>query len=199
MDQDLPVLTTARLTLRIAGPSDAERCVRFSRENADFLKPWEPPLVPALLDPDAVREMRVKAVNQARSGTAYSFAIFPGSGDEDVPIAGWVEFTNVVRGVFQSCAMGYKLDRMMQGHGYMTEATRAGIDYLFNEQHLHRVSAAYMPHNQRSAAVLRRLGFSIEGTAKSYLFINGQWRDHVLTSLINAREAPPPGYVLDDE
>jgi len=47
------------------------------------------------------------------------------------------------------------------------------------------VMANFMPHNTRSNAVLRRLGFIVEGYARDYLFVNGTWRDHVLTSLTN--------------
>ena len=42
-----------------------------------------------------------------------------------------------------------------------------------------------MPSNERSARLLHRLGFVIEGHAKKYLLINGQWEDHILTSLTN--------------
>ncbi|MBE9234176.1 30S ribosomal protein S5 alanine N-acetyltransferase, partial [Cuspidothrix issatschenkoi LEGE 03284] len=45
--------------------------------------------------------------------------------------------------------------------------------------------ANYMPHNRRSAKVLKRLGFVVEGYATDYLMINGQWEDHILTSLTN--------------
>jgi [ribosomal protein S5]-alanine N-acetyltransferase len=31
--------------------------------------------------------------------------------------------------------------------------------------------------------LLARLGFVVEGVAKEYLFIDGAWRDHVLTAL----------------
>ena len=67
----------------------------------------------------------------------------------------------------------------------MTEAGRLLIHYAFEELNLHRIMASYIPHNQRSANVLKRLGFEIEGTAREYLFINGKWQDHVMTSLIN--------------
>jgi ribosomal-protein-alanine N-acetyltransferase len=33
--------------------------------------------------------------------------------------------------------------------------------------------------------VLEGLGFEREGVARSYLKINGEWADHVLTALIN--------------
>jgi ribosomal-protein-alanine N-acetyltransferase len=37
----------------------------------------------------------------------------------------------------------------------------------------------------RSARVLERLGFRHEGLARDYLFIDGDWRDHNLTALVN--------------
>lgn len=45
--------------------------------------------------------------------------------------------------------------------------------------------ANYVPTNERSGRLLRRLGFTVEGYARDYLFIDGAWRDHVLTSLTN--------------
>jgi ribosomal-protein-alanine N-acetyltransferase len=42
-----------------------------------------------------------------------------------------------------------------------------------------------MPHNTRSAAVLKRLGFAVDGYARDYLMIDGRWQDHILTSLLN--------------
>jgi [ribosomal protein S5]-alanine N-acetyltransferase len=181
---ELPVIQTARLTIFIAAPGDAERCLQFNRDNVDFLSPWEPPMSARSLDLQSIRDDRARWVAEARSGIAYGFALCA-RGAGEAPILGWCSFTNVIRGIFQACFLGYKLDRRAQGHGYMTEALGAAIGYMFKEARLHRIQANYMPHNQRSAAVLRRLGFTVEGTARNYLFIGGEWRDHVLTSLTN--------------
>jgi ribosomal-protein-alanine N-acetyltransferase len=189
---ELPVLKTGRLTLQIAGPGYAERCARFNDENAEFLAPWEPTVASNSSDVAALRAYRAQAVEQARAGRAFSFALLPASPQADSPILGWLNFSNVVRGVFEACNMGYKLDRRMQGQGYMTEAATSAIEFAFDVLNLHRIMAAYMPHNQRSAALLRRLGFAIEGVARDYLYIAGEWRDHVLTSLVNPRAVPPP-------
>jgi ribosomal-protein-alanine N-acetyltransferase len=87
--------------------------------------------------------------------------------------------------------MGYALAATAQGKGYMTEAGRAGIDFIFSQVRLHRIMANYMPNNVRSAAVLKRLGFTIEGTARAYLYLAGKWQDHVLTSLTNPEPVVP--------
>ena len=50
---------------------------------------------------------------------------------------------------------------------------------------MHRIMANYMPHNQRSGNLLKKLGFVVEGYARDYLLINGKWEDHILTSLNN--------------
>ncbi len=65
----------------------------------------------------------------------------------------------------------------------MFEALTAAIRYMQRTQHIHRIMANYMPHNQRSGDLLARLGFEKEGYAKDYLLIDGEWRDHVLTAL----------------
>lgn len=181
----LPLLKTSRLTLIVAGPDDAARCAGFNAENAEFLAPWEPVVTSTSTDVNGLRAYRERAVNEARAGFAFSFALLPASPQADSPILGWLNLSNVIHGVFEACNMGYKLDRRMQGQGYMTEAAKAAIEFAFDIAGLHRIMAAYMPHNQRSAALLRRLGFTTEGIAREYLYIGGAWRDHVLTSLVN--------------
>jgi len=64
----------------------------------------------------------------------------------------------------------------------MREGLEAALTYVFQELGVHRVMAAYMPHNERSARLLRSLGFEAEGYAREYLHLDGAWRDHVLTS-----------------
>jgi ribosomal-protein-alanine N-acetyltransferase len=67
----------------------------------------------------------------------------------------------------------------------MSEALRATIAHVFGTLKLHRIMANHLPENTRSAALLKKLGFAVEGYARDYLFIAGAWRDHVLTALTN--------------
>ncbi|OOW86611.1 alanine acetyltransferase [Xanthomonas campestris pv. vitiswoodrowii] len=97
-------------------------------------------------------------------------------------VIGTTGFTQIQRGAFQACHMGYGLDAAQQGRGLIQWAATQGIAFAFGPLGLHRVMAQYVPENLRSARVLQRLGFQIEGYARRYLQLNGHWRDHVLTS-----------------
>ena len=59
------------------------------------------------------------------------------------------------------------------------------LAFVFGTLRMHRIMANFRPENRRSRALLQRLGFTEEGFAKDYLFIDGAWRDHVLTALVN--------------
>lgn len=96
-----------------------------------------------------------------------------------------INMDQIVRGAFQNAVLGYSLDYSLEGQGVMTACLRATIDYAFNDLKLHRLMANHVPENERSAAVLARLGFEKEGVARDYLKLNGVWRDHVLNSLVN--------------
>lgn len=180
----MKVLETERLRLLPADPALAQRYVDFFRSNAEHLRPWSP--APSALSYDVAMQ-QVKLSDSAKrraAGTHFEFAIVRRD-DAGGALAGQITLSNVVRGVFQACYLGYQLSADAQGHGYMSEAARAVVAFAFDELRLHRVMANYMPANDRSARLLQRLGFTIEGTAREYLFLNGAWQDHVLTSRVN--------------
>jgi len=59
---------------------------------------------------------------------------------------------------------------------------------------LHRIQANVRPENARSLTLLDALGFVREGLAREYLFIDGAWRDHVMTARTNADYVKPDGW-----
>jgi ribosomal-protein-alanine N-acetyltransferase len=106
------------------------------------------------------------------------------------PMIGVCNFTQIFRGPFQACYLGYKIDNDFEGKGLMFEALESAIHYMFTVQNLHRIMANYMPNNERSKRLLMRLGFKEEGYAANYLLINNKWEDHVLTALTNPNWSP---------
>ena len=179
-----PEIHTPRLTLCLPEPEAAARMIAFFRDNAAHLEPWSAPRAEGFLDP-AFWEARLAAAREGfRSGQALSLVMFARGATQGEAI-GTIGLSQIFRGPFQNAYLGYQIGRRHQGEGLMFEGLRAAIAYAFGELCLHRLSANYVPENARSARLLQRLGFTIEGRAKDYLFIGGAWRDHVLTSLTN--------------
>lgn len=47
---------------------------------------------------------------------------------ESEQILGTINFTDIMRGAFQGCFLGYGIDQNLQGKGLMTEGHKAAID-----------------------------------------------------------------------
>jgi ribosomal-protein-alanine N-acetyltransferase len=65
--------------------------------------------------------------------------------------------------------VGYCLGRRWWGRGIMSEGLRLVLDELARDPALYRVSAACHVDNARSARVLERAGFSLEGRVVRYV------------------------------
>lgn len=168
-------LETPRLFIRSLQPDDSSMLEAFEHKNRLHFSPWQTPF--------SVEQFFPHWLKETRDGSAVRLLAF----DKNFPSAllGLCNFTQIFRGSFQACYLGYRIDQEYEGRGLMFEALKAGIHMLFDEKNLHRIMANYMPHNTRSAKLLDRLGFEKEGYAKGYLLINQRWEDHVLTSLTN--------------
>jgi ribosomal-protein-alanine N-acetyltransferase len=177
------LIQTDRLIIRLAEVTEVPEIVRYYRENHHHLQPFSPTFGGEQVDEVAWREQVIERHLELSRHESFRAFIFLRAAPHR--IAGNINLTQVVRGAFQSCVLGYNLEESAQGRGYMTEAVRATVQLAFSEWKLHRVAASYMPRNTRSAAVLERCGFRVEGTAPAYLRINGAWEDHVLTAVIN--------------
>ena len=167
-------MKTTRLFLRPAQIEDAEKLESFYQENHTHFAPWESPY-------KNVAAQLYQWVCEETEGTGVRFLLF----NPEEEVIGLCNFTQIFRGPFQACYLGYKIGERYEGQGLMFEALTQAIPYMFEQLNLHRIMANYMPSNTRSARLLERLGFKIEGLAKNYLLINGKWEDHVLTSLVN--------------
>lgn len=174
-------LESDRLQLRTPDEAMAEAWFNYVSRNRDRFAAAGPKQDSPSLQ--TAREFIAGAQATLRRGTGIDFVILDravGAGR----IIGDLSFSNIVRGIFLACHLGYRIDRDYEGRGYMREAAARALLYAFGELGLHRVMANYVPTNTRSARLLRRLGFSVEGYAIEYLMLNGRWEDHILTSLV---------------
>ena len=103
---------------------------------------------------------------------------------EDVALVGVYNFSEIVRGAFQSAFLGYFAFAPLAGQGLMTEGLAAALDIAFRKFKLHRVEVNVQPNNARSLALAERLGFTREGYSRRYVKISGRWRDHVRFAML---------------
>ena len=99
-------------------------------------------------------------------------------------LAGVLNFSEIVRGPFQSAYLGYYAFDPHAGQGFMTEGMALALDVAFKRLKLHRVEVNVQPTNLRSVALAERVGFTREGFSRRYVKIAGRWRDHVRYAML---------------
>jgi len=178
------LLETDRLQIVDPQAINARQLYEYHHRNADHFAQGGGTL-PATLDDCQRRLANEKRVWGLDMGYRY-YGLLEGDPILDIGLS------NIIRGVFQAAHLGYRTHQDYQNQGYMTEALRSVIEHAFGPLNLHRIMANYQPWNQASGHILSKLGFVEEGMAKDYLFIDGAWRDHILTALINPDWKPKP-------
>lgn len=177
-----PKIVTHNLILELPEESKVDLMCDFAIKNKQCFSLWEPRQSEAYYNEDYWYQ-RVQEINRDfQSDNSCCLNLYM---KENHRLIGMVNFHQFVRGAFQSCVLGFKIAKLHQGKGLMSEALPSSINYIFESLNFHRISANYMPSNKSSARVLAKVGFKQEGIADDYLQINGKWERHVLTSLIN--------------
>jgi len=176
-------LETERLLLQTINMSHVESYFDFLIRNAEFFKKWSPAYDEGYSGLEYHKKRMAAAEKDMAEGRLMKFAVLLKNNLNN--IIGTVSFSNIIKGPFQSCFLGYRMDEKENGKGYAKEAIRKGVDYMLNEVKLHRIEANIIRHNKPSIRVAEKLGFAYEGMSKKYLQINGNWEDHLHYVLLN--------------
>jgi ribosomal-protein-alanine N-acetyltransferase len=180
--RDAPSLRGERVHLRLPGRNDFAEWASLRSNSRSFLEPWEPLWAPDELDRAAWRHRLNRYREDFNAGLTVPFFLFENSSGR---LIGGITLGNIRHGVSQSGQIGYWIGERFAGKGLMHEGLKLLVAYAFETLRLHRVEAACIPDNERSIRVLEKAGFQREGLLRSYLRINGAWRDHYLYALIS--------------
>src|SRR5215469_6988023 len=181
-----PVIRGGDVYLRYPRVADFLAWSKLRSESRAFLTPWEPSWASDELSKGAFRRRLRRYQKEARLDSSYAFFVFR---HEDNALVGGCTLSNVRRGVTQCCALGYWIGERFARQGYMYDAVRGLVPFIFRTLGLHRIEAACLADNEASRNLLVKAGFRQEGVAKRYLLITGEWQDHLLFALL-ADEAP---------
>lgn len=168
-------LETERLRLSVLRKSEASRVNSYFVKNRDFHKKYSQTHTEDYFTVSMQRKYLAYDYNSFLDGTLVPLWI---TLKETGEIIGRVSFFNFAFGGMMSCACGYHLDKDHTGKGYMTEALKGAMAFVFDEYKLHRIEAFIVPDNEPSLNLVKRCGFHYEGRRISYMHINGRYRDH---------------------
>lgn len=172
-------LETERLLLKTLDEENAKIVLDFLLNNKEIFKPSEPLRENEYYTLDYQEKFLKTNIESQDKLLLWLLK------KDDEKLIGAISFSNIIFGAFHSCFLSYKLDQEYQNKGYMLEALKTSIDYVFNKLKLHRIEANIMPENINSINLVKKLGFYNEGIARKYLKINGKWEDHIHMVLLN--------------
>jgi ribosomal-protein-alanine N-acetyltransferase len=178
---DTVELASDRHLLRLPRFNDYRQWYALRSGSRRFLEPWEPTWRGDELTESSFRARVVRNEQELSSGQAVPLLIFERG---ENTLLGGLTVGYIRRGAAQCCMIGYWMGEPHAGQGHMYGALKLAIPYIFSSLQLHRIEAACIPDNTRSIRLLEKAGFQQEGYLREYLKINGEWRDHVMFSLL---------------
>jgi len=156
-----------RVFLSKPGAHCEAEIIEASRRSEALHRPW--------VFPPRSHEEYESYLERIRSGHTIGFLVRRKS---DETLAGVINVSEPVMGVFRSAYLGFYAFAGSERQGYMTEGLSLVLDRAFVALDFHRLEANIQPTNQASIALVGRLGFRKEGFSPRYLMIDGVWRDH---------------------
>lgn len=176
-----PLIKTDRTNITLLQPAQATLMQAYYLENWRFLKPWEPTRGDEYFTKAGWQQILSRYNETFTQGRTLNLAALNLNNNEVIAVC---NFSNIVHGPMQACNLGYSIAEKYQGQGLMFEILSTTLPIVARRYKLHRINANHLPHNERSANLLKRLGFEKEGLARSYIKIDGKWQDHVLNARV---------------
>lgn len=181
--------STSRLILKVLEPEESCRVLNFYTEGREVFDAVEEVKPPAFYT-GQYHKTALSYEKYAFENESYMrYYIF--CADDSDTIIGTVSFSHIMKGVYNSCIIGYKFLPRFQKQGYATEAVSRLIEAIFTENGIHRIEAFVLPDNYDSIRLLTRLGFKFEGLAESVILLRDGYTDHKRYALVSIQTSVP--------
>lgn len=172
----IPTLNTERLLLRPFTLADAAEVTRLAGEYAIADTTLS---IPHPYEDGMAAEWIGRHGEDFKAGRRVSFAITDRS---DGRLLGAISLMNIQSG--HQAELGYWIGKPFWNCGYCTEAGREVLKYAFSKLGLTRVYSNHLSRNPASGRVLRKLGFSHEGSRRRHVMKWGRFEDDELYGLL---------------
>jgi RimJ/RimL family protein N-acetyltransferase len=177
-------LHTQRLIVRCWQPQDAPLLKQAIDESREHLRPWmQWAQAPEPLEAYVQRLRQVRAKFDLDQDFGYGLW----NADESRVLGASGLHARVGEGARE---IGYWIHQAHLNQGLATEAAAALVRVAFEVDQVNRIEIHCNPENVRSAAVPKKLGFTLEGVQRRRQeFLPGEWRDFMIWTLF--RDAYP--------
>jgi RimJ/RimL family protein N-acetyltransferase len=102
----------------------------------------------------------------------------------DLRLVGHVHISSI-QPVFRCADIGLGIGPVGdRGQGYGGEALSMAVQYCWRELNLQRVALTVLSHNPRAMRLYERLGFQTEGRLRRATYVDGQFHDIIIMSLL---------------
>lgn len=175
-------ISTDRLELKVLTSDYAPEVLSFYKRNADIFEQYEPMLGSdfyTLKHQKNILDFEYKSILKL---SMIRYWIFEKNNPNVV--IGTVSYRSIVRPIYSSCTIGYKMDQAYTNRGYCTEAISNTLPMIVGELGIHRVEAYVLPDNNPSIHLLENLGFEREGLIRDKIEIQNRRLDHYLYSYL---------------
>ncbi len=171
-------ITTERLLLRAYEPGDAPWYCAMSLRNKAHLGKFEAgnPITTIATEEDAAHVMSEFAASWVAGKAFFLGAFLHASGEFVAQI-----YVGVANPDLPEFEVGFIADVDHEGQGYVSEAVRGVLPFLFGQLGAHRVRLECDDTNERSARVAERCGFTLEGHIRE----NHLWPDGSITGTLH--------------
>ena len=165
-----PYTIDDELELVFLSESDAEELFERVEANRARLRTWMPWL-DSTQGPEDILGFICRAQDELKSNTAVHLGIrFKG---EIVGVSGFASISEPNH----SAKIGYWVCQSVEGKGLVTRAVKSLVDVGFTHLGLNRIAIRAAVGNERSAAVPKRLGFTLEGVRRQAEFLYDHYVD----------------------
>jgi len=176
------IYETPRLQIRILDDSATDMVLSFLNKGADIFNSYESEKPSDFYTRSFQKKVLRFELDLALQKKGVRFYIFEKS--NPTQIIGTFSISAIRPAPFQSGMIGYKLLPEFWHQGYATEALEKITSIAAPVLDIRRYEAYVLPDNIASCRLLSRVGFELEGTARSNIEINGIRRDHLQYSYI---------------
>ncbi len=173
---DFPELVTERLILRKPTYGDVQPLLKISQDEEVMLYFGSEPFKEEKQAKEEI-DWYLK-IWKEKTGTRWVVSL-----KETGELIGEIGFFDYDK-KHRKAEIGYKLASEHWRKGYMSEAMRAVLDYIYSETDINRTEALVDPRNPASFLLLEKHGFQKEGVLRDYEFERGAYVDLIMLSVL---------------